>query len=246
MEDENRPLPAGWVRTFDPETSHQFFVDTTKDPPRSIWTHPYDDNEYLSSLTSEERERIEDESMRHTQPSKADIMAEHTDEDEHHSTASVGSNDPPLPPRSDVKGKGKQPLGRRIKDKLTGTTHEQREQERKKRAEEEERYYQQHMQFRAAMTRAAQTGQPQYLGKDNDNKDVYVEPPAHHGGSGYGGGYGYNPYNGGIYTTPNARYIRPPAPYQRPYGRGFGGGYGLPLAVGGGLLGGLLLTDLMF
>lgn len=248
MEDELRPLPKGWVRTFDPETLHQFFVDTTKDPPRSIWTHPYDDNEYLSTLTSEERERIEEQSLRHGQPSKADIMAEHTDE-EHDDIPSpsthVGANDPPLPPRDD-KGKGKAPLGRRLKDKLTGTTHEQREKERAKRAEEERQYYEQHMKFRAAMTKAAQTGQPQFVGKDNNGKDIYVEPPAYNSGYGYPGGYGYSPYNTGMYSTPNANYIRPQGPYQRPYGRGFGGGYGLPLAVGGGLLGGLLLTDMMF
>ena len=57
MEDERRPLPDGWVRSFDPATHHQFFVDTTKEPPRSIWVHPYDDEEYLSTLTSEQRER---------------------------------------------------------------------------------------------------------------------------------------------------------------------------------------------
>lgn len=36
MEDENRDLPTGWVRTYDPKNSHQFFVDTTSNPPRSI------------------------------------------------------------------------------------------------------------------------------------------------------------------------------------------------------------------
>lgn len=59
MEDEARALPKGWVRSYDPETSHQFFVDTTADPPRSIWTHPYDDEEYLRTLSTEERERNE-------------------------------------------------------------------------------------------------------------------------------------------------------------------------------------------
>ena len=53
MEDEQRPLPPGWVRTFDPESHHQFFVDTKADPPRSIWTHPYDDEQFLSTLEDE-------------------------------------------------------------------------------------------------------------------------------------------------------------------------------------------------
>jgi hypothetical protein len=253
MEDEQRPLPPGWVRTFDPKTKHQFFVDTTKDPPRSIWVHPYvprshakiepkkhqltidesgryDDEQYLRTLSSEERERIEEESPglgRGHPPSKADIVSAHTDDeasdDDHAATggASSSSQRPPaeLPPRPD--DKGKKSFGRKLKDKVTGTTHEQRVQERQKRAEEEQRAYEQHMHVRQCMARAAETGQPQLVGKDRDGKDVYVEPPAYQGNYGYGGGYGYDPYGqGGVYTTPNARYIRPAAPYGRPYGMG--------------------------
>ncbi|CAK4030744.1 Hypothetical predicted protein [Lecanosticta acicola] len=264
MEDEMRPLPEGWVRTFDPNNHHQFFVDTTKDPPRSIWHHPYDDDEYLATLSGEERERIEQDSMNRGKhhPSHDDIVGAHSeDEDDHqHATAAAASassssgTKPDLPPRPD--GKGKQPdnrsFGRKFKDKVTGMTHEQRVEERKRRAEEEQRAYEQHMRMRQAMARAMETGQPQHLGKDRDGKDIYIEPPPPPPQAGYGpygrNGYGYNPYGGnsyqpGIYTTPNARYIRPAAPYGRPYGSGFGGGYGLPLAIGGGLLGGMLLGD---
>lgn len=188
--------------------------------------------------------------MRHTQPSKADITAEHTDEedlDDHHQAGGVAPGE--LPPRPDGKGKGKATFGRKLKDKLTGMTHEEREQERKRRAAEEQRMYEQHQRLRQAMSKAAQTGQPQLLGKDKDGKDVYVEPPQYNGG-GYqsfpGNAYGYSPYGSGMYSTPNARYLRPPGPYQRPYGSGYGGGYGMPLAVGGGLLGGMLLGDMLF
>jgi len=200
MEDERRPLPRGWVRTFDPQSHHQFFVDTTVDPPRSIWTHPYDDDVYLRSLSSEERERIEQESMhRGNPPSKADIVASHTDDeddDQHHVGAASSSSSfhtpEELPPRE-----GKKSLGRKLKDKVTHTTHEQRVQERHMRAEQERRSYEQHQKMRQAMARAAETGQPQYVGKDSDGKDVYVEPPAYQGGyDGYGGGYGYSPYQG--------------------------------------------------
>lgn len=246
MEDENRPLPEGWVRTYDPEHEHQFFVDTTKDPPRSVWVHPYDDDEYLSSLTSEERERIQEESMhRGHPPSKADIMAAHSDEEDHYEPASASSAPGELPPRPEGKGKGRddRSFGRKWKDKITGTTHEEREQERRQRAERERQMYERHQRVRRAMGEAARTGQPQYIGKDGDGKDIYVEPPAPPPGYGYGNGYGYNPYRSGIYTTPNARYIRPQNPYQRPAGYGYGGGYGLPLALGGGLLGGLLIGD---
>lgn len=256
MEDENRPIPKGWIRSFDPQSHHQFFVDTTKDPPRSIWIHPYDDEQYLSTLPSHERERIEQESMgRGHPPSKADIMAEHTDEeDDSHHTHSGTSSSAELPPRPDAKGKKAGGFGRKLKDKVTGTTHEQREQERQRRAQEEQRLYEQHQRLRQAMAEAAQTGKPVHFGKDKEGKDVYVEPPMYDGGAGYpgaggyGAGYGVNPYQGGIYSTPNARYIRPSAPYGRPYGSGYGGGYGLPigLGVGGGLLGGMLMGDMMF
>ncbi|EMD00093.1 hypothetical protein BAUCODRAFT_30549, partial [Baudoinia panamericana UAMH 10762] len=236
MEDENRPLPKGWIRSFDPHTHHQFFVDTTKDPPRSIWVHPYDDDQYLSTLSSEDRERIEQESMgRGHPPSKQDMIAHLTDDEEedddqrHAGGASSSSTSKPhasveLPPRptDQDKDKGKQGFGRKLKDKVTGTTHEQRVQERERRAAEEQRMYEQHQRIRRAMAEAQRTGQPQLLGKDKDGKDVYIEPPAYQGGyGGYPGGYGYNPYgSGGVYTTPNARYIRPADPYSRPYGYG--------------------------
>jgi hypothetical protein len=104
--------------------------------------------------------------------------------------------------------------------------------------------------MRIQMAKAAETGVPQLLGKDSDGKDVYIEPPGgpggydEFGGGGYGGSaYGYNPYRQGPYADPNAKFVRPPNPYARPYGYGYGGGYGLPLL---GLGGGLLLGGLLF
>lgn len=245
MEDENRPLPKGWIRQFDPDHHHQFYVDTTKEPPRSIWVHPYDDEDYLRSLPSEERERIEQESMGRGHPtSKEDVIASHTDDEEDHAGPSSSTSAPgELPPRPGDKGKGKErSFGRKFKDKLTGTTHEEREQQRARRAEQERQMYENHLRVRRAMGEAARTGQPQWVGKDGDGKDIYIEPPMYQGGYYGRGSYGYDPYSrGGIYTTPDARYIRPPGPYGRPMGAGYGGGYGLPLMVGGGLMGGLLL-----
>lgn len=258
MEDEMRPLPQGWVRTFDPQSQHQFFVDTTKDPPRSIWVHPYDDDEYMRSLSGEQRERIEQETIewrkRHHHPSKEDYVHAHSDDEDDmlpQAYTSTPASHQELPPRPDGqdKGKGKdRSFGRKLKDKMTGMTHEEREQERRERAAEEQRMYEMHVRVRDAMQRAMQTGQPQWLGKDRDGKDVYIEPPRppYAGGYPYRGGYGYSPYHQGIYTTPSARYIRPQMPYGRPYGGGYGGGYGMPLALGGGLLGGAVLGSLMF
>jgi hypothetical protein len=285
MELESRPLPKGWVRTLDPESGHQFYVDTRTDPPRSIWDHPYDDEQYLSTLPSEERERIEQENMksylgngRHD-PSMEDIIHGHSDiEDEsgdhksksRHSGAAVAggavaagaasSSAAPadLPPRpTDGKGKGKdsRSFGRKFKDKVTGTTHEEREVTRRKREEEEQRAYQQHLKIREAMQKAMQTGESQYLGKNRNGEDVWLQPPPR-GQMGYGGGYPgggigmapgygygrmYNPYMAGPYCGPGV-YARPMGPYAR---RGYGGA-GMPLALGGGLLAGGLLGGMMF
>ncbi|KAK0299689.1 hypothetical protein LTR01_006789 [Friedmanniomyces endolithicus] len=235
MEDEMRPLPKGWVRSFDPQSSHHFYVDTTKEPPQSIWVHPYDDDQYLSTLSSSERERIQQESFGRGHTPSA-------------SSSSSGHYAAELPPRP-ADG-GKKSFGRKLKDKVTGTTHEEREVERQKRAAEEKVIFERHQRIRAAMQKATETGQPQLIGKDKDGKDLYIEPPSYQGGGGYpGSGYGYNPYSssGGMYAPPNSRYVRPAYPYSRPYGGGYGGGYGMPLGLGlgGGLLGGMMLGDMM-
>ncbi|TVY17467.1 hypothetical protein LARI1_G004343, partial [Lachnellula arida] len=121
MEDESRALPAGWLRQYDPETHHQFFVDQHASPPRSIWHHPYDDEQYLSSLSPSERTRI---ASLHPVPNHADMVAESSgdDDDEHF------QHDAPLPPREEHPPTGAKKLGRKMKDKLTSSTHEQRQQ----------------------------------------------------------------------------------------------------------------------
>ena len=244
MEDEGRPLPAGWSRQYDHTQHHQFFVDTNTDPPRSIWHHPYDDDEYLATLDPSERKRVS--GLHHPMPNQADMMAMSSDEDGdgHHPSknqAPVGSSSKQQPTSSSK-------FGRKLKDKLTNSTHEQREAQRRQRAIEEQKAYERHQHIRQAMSRAIETGQPQLLGKDSDGKDLYIEPPQGLGRDGYPGqGYGprgYNPYQSGPYATPNARYVRPNYGYGRPYGGGYGGGYGLPLA--GGLLGGMVMGDMMF
>ncbi|KAI9731656.1 MAG: hypothetical protein M1818_007786 [Claussenomyces sp. TS43310] len=241
MEDEARELPHGWVRQYDPKTHHQFFVDTNTDALRSIWHHPYDDEQYMNSLAPEERARI---TGMHRVPSAADMAAESTDEEDHHA----------LPKREEAPPTGLHKLGRRMKDKLTSSTHEERERQRARRAEHERKLYEQHQLIRRAMSKAMETGQPQLVGTDKDGKDVYIEPPTGYGpNGGYGGGgygqnaYGINPYSQGPYTNPNARFISPQSPYQRPNGYGYGGGYGMPLGMMGmglGMGGGLMLGGL--
>lgn len=274
MEDESRPLPQGWVRQLDPQSNHQFFVDTATEPPRSIWHHPYDDDAYMSSLAPEERGRIDG---LHRVPSEADVIAESSDDDNDfhnpkshagkgeaapqgqggHHTGEIYPNQ--LPRRDSPPPKGIHKFGRKMKDKITSSTHQEREQMRQQREAEEQQLYERYQIYRSAMAKAAQTGEPQLIGKDKDGRDVYMEPPfGRHGGrggmiggggpypgqGGVGhGGMGYNPYQNGVYGAPNARYIRPQNPYNRRPGYGYGGGLGLPLGlgIGGGLLAGSLL-----
>merc|ERR1712093_72828 len=72
------------IHSAKPHQQHQ-------QPPRSIWHHPYDDEQYLSSLTPDERSRIQ---SLHRVPTPADIQAESSGDDEHGS-----SSHPPLPAR---------------------------------------------------------------------------------------------------------------------------------------------------
>lgn len=246
MEDENRPLPAGWVRQYDAAEHHQFFVDTNVDPPRSIWHHPHDDEQYLSTISPAERARIQ----RQSQGQGHADDGENSD-DEHHTHYAHGE----LPPR-EASNTNKHKFGRKLKDKIMRSTHEEREAKRRQREEEERRLSEQHQIYRQAMAKAAQTGEPQLLGRDRQGKDVYIEPPYGAGGGygGYGdGAYGYDPYSQGAYGRPNARYVRPSDPYSRPYGSRYGrhGGYGgmggmgmgMPLMMGMG--GGMMMGGLM-
>jgi hypothetical protein len=232
MEDEMRELPPGWVRSFDPQSQHQFFVNIGVDPPRSIWVHPYDDEDFLSTLSPEERKKHS--RMKRT-VTLEDLVAEDSDDEgTHHEQSSRGkSTEPGLT--------GIHKFSRRLKDKVTGTTHTEREKQRVHRAEQERQAYLAHLRARQALMKAMQTGEPQLLGKDRQGRDVYITPP---NGFAPRGAYGYNPYAQGPFGSPGVRYMRPAAPYGRPYGYGYGGGAGLPIAAG--LLGGTILGSALF
>jgi hypothetical protein len=234
MEDEMRELPPGWVRSFDAESQHQFFVDTESNPPRSIWVHPYDDDEFLSTLSPEERKKYT--RMKRT-VTLEDMAAEDSDDEgtHHNDSASRGkSTEPQLT--------GIHKFSRKLKDKVTGTTHTEREKQRVRRAEQERQAYLAHLRARQALMKAIQTGEPQFLYKNQRGEEVYVMPP--NGGYAPRGGFGYNPYARGPYGNPGMGYMRPAAPYGRPYGYGYGGGVGLPIAAG--LLGGTILGGALF
>ncbi|GAK66756.1 uncharacterized protein PAN0_014c4979 [Moesziomyces antarcticus] len=229
MEDMLRPLPHGWIRQWDPSTHHNFFVDTLAKPPRSIWVHPFDDDQFQREHPDDirrEHERYEREQMVH---------ADTDDEDEqprkHSHAAATGS--------SASQPKGLKKFGRSLKDKMTNTTHEEREAKRKAQREAEQRAMQQHAMIRQALVTATRTGQPQFIGKDQQGREIFAQPPPP-GAFGGGATLGYGPYQtvGGPYGA-YGPYARPMGPYSRPYG-----GTGMPIL--GGLAGGMLLGGLLF
>ncbi|EGO60118.1 hypothetical protein NEUTE1DRAFT_119376 [Neurospora tetrasperma FGSC 2508] len=233
MEDELRPLPPGWVRTYDPETNHQFFVDTQADPIRSIWHHPYDDDLFLNSLPPAERTRIEQ------------LKHQHSGSGDNHSTSRPTSSrssraHSPQPPRSPRRADAQQheeeeqgkSLGRKLKDALTGTTHSERVEARAARDRAEREALRQHLLVRRAMAKAMETSRPQLLGKDDNGVDLYLEPP----GQMYPGVVAVKPLTPWLSEvfyerdrrSGNARLPGPLGRYLRPEGSmyGFGSGYG--------------------
>ncbi|KAF8078760.1 hypothetical protein FPV67DRAFT_1466362 [Lyophyllum atratum] len=96
------PLPYGWVRQFHQESGHPFYVDTKANPPRSIWVHPYEDEQYLS---------------------------EHPDTRE--KTGSKYSPPSTPIPQSPSTGSPKRGFLGKIKDKAIGTREEREEEKRR-------------------------------------------------------------------------------------------------------------------
>jgi hypothetical protein len=231
MEDETRPLPPNWVRSYDTDTHHQFFVNTAVDPPRAIWHHPFDDDEYLATLSGPERARIDSV---HNPPHEAPL-----DDDDAAGRGSGEHFPTELPPRDaadpGAPTGGVHRFGRRMKDKLTSSTHEERQARRAQQEAEDAAAYERHQRYRAAMAEAERTGEPQLVGQDKQGQDVYLEPSYGGRAGGYGPrAYGINPWavGGGPYAGGGMRYARPPGMYGRPYGP-YGGGYGRYGGYGG-------------
>lgn len=167
MEDEARPLPTGWIRCFDHQYSHQYFVDTTKNPPRSIWRHPYDDQTYIDSLPSAERERLSSQGLLHPHgPTRNDPDYESTDDEA--ASHGEGRAEP-----TNVRGKSAlAKLGSKVKGHL-----EDREARRRERAAQEEEAHRSYTLFRQGLEAATRTGKPHLLGVDDEGRELYLQPP---------------------------------------------------------------------
>ncbi|KAI9460992.1 hypothetical protein BJY52DRAFT_1203671 [Lactarius psammicola] len=222
MSAEQPPLPYGWVQEFDPNTNHPFWVDTKADPPRAIWTHPYEDEQYLREHP-EVREKVgslaqqQDSKDSSTKPARRHSFNGHD---------------------SASKGKEKRGFFGKLKDKAIGTK-EEREAYKKEQARLEGERRRQHAELiRAQRARYAQEqarfAQQQAMCNQGrypagPYQQRYGPPPGNPYtgyGPGYGGGYGYG-------------YGNYPPPRQ-----GRSSSSAVPIL--GALAGGLLLGDLLF
>ncbi|PWN40455.1 hypothetical protein IE81DRAFT_325566 [Ceraceosorus guamensis] len=259
MEDLGRPLPQGWVRQYDPRNRHHFYVDTTVNPPRSIWEHPLDDEQYKNAHRgkgSKEPEVLASKRLSgyHTVDETTDEEGSRADPNagpsasasgtRQHETMGSHSANQDAQSGSKPAATGVKKFGQTMKNKMTGTTHAERVEKRRKQREAEEEAYRQHQAIRAALHRAAQTGQPQLLGRDQRGRDIFAQPPPSM--DPYAApSLGYTPYQTETaYPYGPGTYAAPYGPYRRRPGYGYGGGMGLPIA--GGLMGGLLLGGLLF
>ncbi|KAI0257663.1 hypothetical protein BJV78DRAFT_1164216 [Lactifluus subvellereus] len=121
MSSEDPPLPYGWVREFDPSTSHPFWVDTTVDPPRAIWTHPYEDEQYLREHP-DVREKVGN--LAEKRSSKQDPKPTRRHSFNGRDSDTMVPDDDGVVPDLSNKGKNKRGFLGKLKDKAIGTKEE--------------------------------------------------------------------------------------------------------------------------
>ncbi|KAL8293262.1 hypothetical protein RQP46_000956 [Phenoliferia psychrophenolica] len=238
MEEESRELPEGWIRQYDENAGHWFYVDVRATPPRSIWVHPYSDRQYVMSLPESSEVRQHYANLLEAAQVDAKNISSSSSQSQSQSTGSAsasGSGSRAQQPQQPEK----KTFGRKLKDSLTGSTHEERVKQRKAKQEQEIRDYKAFVARREAMAAQRQQAyaqqaayyaapQSQYpMGYQNARMNGYGYSNQGMYGGGYNSGYG----GGGMYGNNG-------------YGRRGGGMGGAGLA--GGLLGGVLLGSLLF
>ncbi|EIW64368.1 uncharacterized protein TRAVEDRAFT_55308 [Trametes versicolor FP-101664 SS1] len=259
MSYENDPLPDGWIREYDPTTKHPFWVHTKAKPPRSIWVHPYEDEQFLREHP-DIRDRLARERDGGT-PSEAPppytprrhSYSGHVNANtsgSHLNVPQVDRRDTRSQPGTPVVGSHDRGFFGKLKDKAIGTKEEREAKRRQEMREEEEyakrvaeqrrRLQQQRAQQRVSSPIGGPSGYGQRV---TYSRPMYAAPlgdPWSRRGGGFGGGYGglggmgygRSGFGGSGFGGSG-------------YGRrsGFGGGLGMPLLAGAA--GGLLLGDIL-
>ncbi|ETW86955.1 hypothetical protein HETIRDRAFT_406787 [Heterobasidion irregulare TC 32-1] len=239
MTTDEIPLPYGWIREVDPRTGHPFYVDTKADPPRSIWIHPYEDEQYLSEHP-DVKEKI------------GSVMDHHASPDDkpsnprRHSYSGLTSPDMLVDEggsRTPKENKKRNFFGK-MKDKAIGTKEEREQYNREMAKLKEVRRKREQEELRRQQEAYHQFSQlHQYPGRSTYNQS-FAGPsmlgPSILGPSMFGstsfGSTRYGPPAGNPYSA-----------YSNRGGYGYGmGSNSLALPLLGGMAGGLLLGDLFF
>ncbi|KAL7285212.1 hypothetical protein ACG7TL_000305 [Trametes sanguinea] len=238
MSYESEPLPAGWVKEYDPNTKHPFWVDTKAKPPRSTWVHPYEDEQFLREHP-DVRDRLARE--RGNDPTPSEAPPPYSPRRHSFSGTASGSHLSVPTDNRPARSQPGTPVAERgffgkLKDKAIGTK-EEREAKRREEQRQEQEYMRQLAEQRRRMQEQRQQqrtsspfgGYSSYSQRPVYSQPIYAAPAGNPWsmGGGLGGltGSRYSGYGG--------------------YGRrsGFGGGIGMPLLAGAA--GGLLLGDLL-
>lgn len=154
----DQPLPYGWVQEYDSNANAPFWVDIKANPPRSIWTHPFEDEQYLKEHP-EAREKVS--SRMGSRASSYTRPGDKSSDEGHH--------------RAGPNTQYKRGLLGKLKDKAIGTK-EEREAAKAQAAMIQEQHRQQRMQQLQAMQQQRQ----QMYG--NGSGGMY----GNHGGGMYG------------------------------------------------------------
>ncbi|KAF5385519.1 hypothetical protein D9757_005410 [Collybiopsis confluens] len=163
------PLPGGWIKQYH-ESGHPYYVDTKANPPRSIWTHPYQDEQYLQEHP-ESREKLPRPLSSQGPPEGQSSSKQPDVHDQHRRHSYNGQSSKGFGQKRGFFGK--------LKDKAIGTK-EEREAEKARAAQLREQRRQQFL--------AQQQAQQAYYAQQAQ----YGPPPQQYGApySPYGGGFG--------------------------------------------------------
>ncbi|RDX52033.1 hypothetical protein OH76DRAFT_1470727 [Lentinus brumalis] len=245
MSNDNLPLPDGWIREVDPKTKHPFWVDTRAKPPRSIWIHPYEDEQFLR-----EHPDIRDRLARE----REEAPPPYSPRRHSYSGAPSGSRlnvpertdaaRPTSHPGTPVATQNDRGFFGKLKDKAVGTKEEREARRREDRRREEEYMRQLAEQRRLRQQALEQQRMSSPFGRLG-------------GSSSYGSQYG-RPFGQPMYAAPAGNPFsmgmgRRPGMFGGGYGGGYGGGMGMGgmggmgmgLPILGGLAGGLILGDML-
>ncbi|KAH7912584.1 hypothetical protein BJ138DRAFT_769532 [Hygrophoropsis aurantiaca] len=220
------PLPSGWRQEYDLDQDHPYWVDTTANPPRAIWVHPYEDEQFLSEHP-EIRKKIEklgsaslDEPPPYERARRHSFSGGEPSTSARKNSLAPSLHNPGTPLTDDSHEQRKRGMFGKLKDKAIGTKEEReahKKQKQEARVREEEEYQRKRMENLRARQEYLQRGSHGYPG--------YGSAPMY--GPPVGSPYGYGGYSQSGYG-----------------GRGVGMG-GMGMGLLGGLAGGLLLGDVL-